>query len=112
MEAYPSAETLAKVVKKLKVEKYDKIFAKITNQGWWSRINLVNREMTNALINFFEVEMKFPSQEVESEESAVEEVEEERLEKTNFMAYRFANAMAKSIMNKMKAKKPEDREKE
>jgi len=41
--------------------------------------------MTNALINFFEVEMKFPSQEVESEESAVEEVEEERLEKTNFL---------------------------
>jgi len=29
MEAYPSAETLAKVVKKLKVEKYDKIFAKL-----------------------------------------------------------------------------------
>lgn len=52
MEAYPSAETLAKVVKKLKVEKYEKIFDKLTNRGWWNKINLVKRELTNAMIDF------------------------------------------------------------
>jgi len=52
MEAYPSAETLRKVVKKLKVEKYEAIFKKLTNKGWWSKINLVKRDITNALISF------------------------------------------------------------
>lgn len=98
MEAYPSAETLAKVVKKLKVEKYEKIFDKLTNRGWWSRVNLVKRELTNALIDFMQVELKFPYDGVESEVSERGEQEEAKVEDSNPLAYRFANAMAKSIM--------------
>jgi hypothetical protein len=109
MEAYPSAETLKQVVKKLKIEKYEKIFDKITNKGWWSKINLVKRNITNALIDFMQVEMKFPCDEIESEESEEKEKVEEVFDNSNAMAMKFANAMAKSILNKIQAKSPEDR---
>jgi transcriptional regulatory protein LevR len=112
MEAFPSAETLAKVVKKLKVEKYEKIFEKLTNRGWWNKINLVKRELTNAMIDFMQVELKFPYDRVESEVDEQNEPEEAKIEDSNPLAYRFANAMAKSIMNKIAAKTPADRLKE
>ena len=78
MEAFPSAETLAKVVKRLRVDKYKKIFKKITSVGWWSRLNLVKRSLSNSLIKFMQVELKFPAplDVVETEEEDVESEEE------------------------------------
>lgn len=78
MEAFPSAETLAKVVKRLRVDKYNKIFKKITNVGWWSRLNLVKKSLSNSLIKFMQVELKFPAplDVVETEQEDVESEEE------------------------------------
>ena len=78
MEAFPSAETLAKVVKRLRVDKYNKIFKKITSVGWWSRLNLVKKSLSNSLIKFMQVELKFPAplDVVETEEEDVESEEE------------------------------------
>jgi hypothetical protein len=48
-----------------------------------------------------QVEMKFPCDYVESEESEHEVKEEALIDNSNSMAYKFANAMAKSILNKI-----------